>query len=277
VSKFIGAPMGYRKDGSPILQVRGAQDIEGVEAPIRVPNINTPPAPAPEAPKPTSQTFTLDDLNKAREEVRAQEKSKMYGRVETLAEEVKRLSEERDARLAEQTEAQQRATEEARRREEAELSFQDLLAKRDQEFEAKIEAIRQEQAQKEAILEKERQYHELSAYRTQKVAEYADHILPELQSEVSGNSIAEIDASIARLADLSASIMNNVAQSFADQRQAQPGTSPTGRAAIGPLENETGQKQYTPEDIRAMSWDEYQQVRSQLGIGQSGTNRGLFG
>jgi hypothetical protein len=103
-------------------------------------------------------------------------------------------------------------------------------------------------------------------------------ILPELQDEVSGNTKEQIDASIARLAAKSESIIGHVQQSLSIPGTPPPAppqtTSPTGFNSSGPLEGGPAQQTITPQDIAAMTWEEYSEYRKKAGIGQS--NHGMF-
>lgn len=270
MSKFIGPVLGYRKDGRPVYGVRGGStpappETDGAPAPTP----NEPPARRP------SRTFSEEDLESARK----QEKDKLYPRIDALSEQLRVLEEDRAARVAAEEEARATAAEEERKRQEAELSAKELLEQKDKQWTERFEQLQREQAAREALFEKERQFNELMSYRAQAIAANAEMILPELQDEVSGNTKEQIDASIARLAAKSESIIGNVQQSL----NAVPGTpppsaprttSPTGFNSSGPLEDGPSQQTITPQDIAAMTWDEYSEYRKKAGIGQS--NHGMF-
>ena len=109
----------------------------------------------------TMPQFTADDIEKAR----AEERDKLYGRIsrsdqkfKTLEEEVKSLKEINDANLAREREAREAAEAEAKRVLEDEMSARQLIESRDKEWQDKFDLLQRQQAEREAILEKERQY-----------------------------------------------------------------------------------------------------------------------
>ena len=167
----------------------------------------------PEVSEPVTKTFTADDLARARE----QEKAKVYPKMEKMAEELakaKALAEELAAKEAEREAKRQAkaADREAKQKEkeEKELSFKELLSKKEQEFQAQLEAERLEREKAFALLDRERQFQELMAYRAQRIEEERDAIVPQLIDLVNGNSQEEIEQSIATLKDKSAGIMQHV-------------------------------------------------------------------
>lgn len=248
------------------------------------PVFTTPPPAEPEA------RFTAADLEKARRE----EKDKVYGRLDEVAEQNKTLQAQLADLLAESTarkeaeEAARREAEEAAQKAaEAELSARDLIAKREaelaerlsqttNEWEQKFQQIAAEREQERAMAEKEREMATLIAYTQQRVAEEADNIAPQLRDFIGGNTQAEIDASIERVKAKSAEIVGAMQETLQQQRSVQRGVSPTGYAPVGPLEGVGGQRQYSAEDIRGMSIEEYAKFRQQAGIAGSTAPRGLF-
>lgn len=219
--------------------------------------------------------FTADDLAKARE----QEKAKLYPQLEKMKEELaeaKRRAEELAAREAER-DAERQALEAARlaaqkEKEEEELSFKDLLKKKEEEFNAKIEQERLERERTLALLDQERKFQELLQYRAARIEEERDNIVPELIDLISGNSAEEIEQSINTLKTKSASIIESAQQAMSSARAQMAGTRITMPAA-GPLDNDSENKSYTPDGIRDMSMDEYMKHRQRL-LGSSANNRG---
>jgi hypothetical protein len=232
---------------------------------------------APEMSETTMAGFTAEDLAKAR----AQEKAKLYPQMEKMAEELATLKKEREeeaarkqAKLAER-EAQK--AEKAKQKEEQELSFKELLAKKEQEFNSQLENERLERERAIALLDQERKFQDLMAYRSQRLDEERDSIVPQLIDLIGGNTPDEIEQSIATLKDKSAGIMQDVMQTVQASKQQMVGTRITAPAS-GPLDNEMGQQSYTPEGIRGMDMAEYQKQRAKL-LGTAANNRGqgLFG
>jgi hypothetical protein len=275
-------PVGYRKDGRPIFPIAGGDG-------------STPP---PDAPQTTPSTpeprFTEADLARVRQE----EKDKVYGRLdqerqsrEALERQVADLLKSQQDREAAEAAARQQAEEEARRKAEEELSAKDLLAQREQEFnsrladatqtwEQKFQQMQQEREQERALLEKDKELANLQAYTQRRVTEEADNIAPQLLEFVTGNSTAEIDASIERVKAKSNEIALAAAEAIQAQQQTQRrGVSPTGYAPTGPMEIQGGQRQYSAEDIKNMSMQEYAEFRAKAlgGIAQANNQRGLYG
>ena len=143
----------------------------------------------------TMASYSADDLAKARE----QEKAKLYPQMEKMKEELANLKKkaEEEAALRADKEAK-RAAKEAERvakqksQEESELSFKELLAKKEQEFSAQLESERLEREKAFAILDKERQFNELVSYRSTRLNQERDNIVPELIDLISGNTQEEI-------------------------------------------------------------------------------------
>ena len=233
-----------------------------------------------EVSEPTMQSFTAEDLAKAR----AQEKQKLYPQMEKMQEELakaKALAETLSAKEAEREAERiaQKAEQEAKKKqeEEQELSFKELLSKKEQEFNSQLENERLEREKAFALLERERQFQDLMAYRAQRIEDERDTIVPQLIDLVSGNTQDEIEQSIATLKDKSAGIMQDVQQATANAKQQMAGTRITAPAS-GPLDNDSEQKSYTPDSIRDMSLADYAKQRAKL-LGTAASNRGqgLFG
>jgi hypothetical protein len=224
--------------------------------------------------------FSADDISKAR----AQEKAKLYPQVEKLQEELAILKKEREERAAVEAErAARRKEREAQRladqkaQEEEDLSVKALLNKKEQEFQTLLEQERTEREKAFALLEREREFQELNQYRQQRLEAERDSIIPELIDLISGNSKDEIEQSIASLKDRSAKIFDSVAAASQQTRKEMVGTRAT-LPASGPLDNDSEQRPYSPNDISNMSMADYAKNRAKL-LGNNGNNRGqgLFG
>lgn len=226
------------------------------------------------------KSFSEDDLAKAR----AQEKAKVYPQLEKLQQELaeqKKLAAElaakEEAREAERVAKAAERAAKKKQEEESELSFKELLSKKEQEFQAQLEAERLEREKAFALLDRERQFQELMSYRSQRIEEERDTIVPQLIDLVNGNTQEEIEQSIATLKDKSAGIMQDVQQATASAKQQMVGARITAPAS-GPLDNDSEQNSYTPDSIRDMSLADYAKQRAKL-LGSAASNRGqgLFG
>jgi hypothetical protein len=223
--------------------------------------------------------YTAEDLAKARQ----QEKSKVYKTVETLQEKLAVLEKEREEREAK--EAERRAARQAReseaaaekkKQEEAELGFKDLLFKKEQEFNAQLEAERLEREKAFALLQRERDFQELSAYRQQRLEAERANIIPELVDLISGNDKDEIEASIAGLKERSSRIFESVAAASQQTRKEMVGSRIT-MPASGPLDNDSAQANLSPDSISNMSMADYAKNRSKLLGNTNRGGQGLFG
>jgi hypothetical protein len=201
------------------------------------------------------KVFTQEDIEKARE----QEKSKMYKRLETMQETVARLEAE------------------ARQRAESEMSAKELLAQKEQEWQAQLAQVQSQVEAERALRERETQFAQLMEYRQQVVQQYSDRVAPELLDLIEGDTPEEIVASANDMAARTERILAQTAEAMQNQRQQMPTARVTSPVSG---DNPGSNRNYTPEEIRNMSMSDYAKHRkSLLGGGASGgpTNRGLFG
>lgn len=231
---------------------------------------NVDPAPTPSSSN--SRLFTEEEIVAARRE----EKDKLYGKLSKLEEELEAIRKEREdaARIArEAAEAEDRAL---REREEAEMSAKELLAKKEDEFNARLNtaqaeweqkfmALQQESEARQAMLDKERQFQELQSYAARRIQEEQEHLMPELLHLIKGESTEEIDAAISQVMETSSAIMQSV-QAQLQTQQRPRGISATGAIPGGPLDNGTEQQVITQADVKAMSMEQWAQVRGRLGL-----------
>ena len=224
------------------------------------------------------------DVAEAIQKARAQEKAKLYPQMEKLQEELSLLRSKEQEREAKDAERKaQRAQREAeiakqkKQEEEQQLELRDLLSKKEQEWQSQLEQERQEREKAFALLEREREFQELSAFRQARLEQERDAIIPELIDLISGNTKDEIENSIAGLKDRSAKIFENVAAASQQTRKEMVGSRVT-MPSSGPLDNDSAQLSLTPDAIAKMSQAEYAKHRSKL-LGSAGNNRGqgLFG
>lgn len=222
-----------------------------------------------------SVAYSADDLAKARE----QEKAKLYPQMEKMKEELATLKKAREEEAAKEAEREaKRVAKEAekaakaKQKEEEELSVKELLSKKEQEWESRLEAERLERERAFAMLEKEREFQELNNYRQGRLEQERDNIVPELIDLISGNTKDEVEQSISMLKEKSASISSSVQQAMQTAKQQMAGTRITNPAA-GPLDNDSSQQSLTPDSIRDLSMAEYAKQRAKL-LGTAASNRG---
>ena len=237
--------------------------------------------------KTNGKVFSEDDV----ENIRKQEKDKMYKRLEEADTRVKSMEEQMSIisaeREAARKEAEERANKEAeiiRQREIDELSAKELLLKKEDEFNQRINSVEaewqerlnaieaQRQAQ-EALLDKERQMQALIHYRNNRLQAEQEAIIPELIDLVSGNSEEEIEQSIAVLRERSSAIIESIQQATAQQQGRLRG-APVTAPPVGPMETQTEYQQLNADDIRNMSMDQYSKMRDRLLNARS--SRGRF-
>lgn len=227
--------------------------------------------------KTNSKLFSEDEV----ENIRKQEKDKMYKRLEEADTRVKSMEEQMSIisqeREAARQEAEARAAKEAeilRERELQELSAKELLLRKEDEFNQRINSVEQEwqarlseiesqrQAQ-EALLDKERQMQALNHYRESRLQAEQEAIIPELIDLVAGNSEDEIEQSIALLRERSSAIIESIQQAT-QQSQGRLRGAPVTAPPVGPMETQTEYQQLSADDIRNMSMDQYAKMRDRL-------------
>jgi hypothetical protein len=110
------------------------------------------------------------------------------------------------------------------------------------------------------------------------VAQNADQILPELQDMVTGTTKQEIDESVARLVERSASVINNFRQATEGDPRDVQGVRPWA-PAMGPEALLESQRQFSTEEMKNWSMKDYLKYRDQLPTGRAAGaqgDRGLF-
>ena len=250
---------------SPVVEDAAAQEAFASE----LPSSNTTKAVADNFSE-VQKGYTEEDLKRVRE----QEKSKLYPQIDSLKEELNVLKKEREERIAAAEAAKAEAEAEAKRKAEAEMDTRSLLEQKEKEWEKKLEAERLERERAFLLLERERQYAELTGYRTRRLEEERENIIPELVDLISGNTPDEIEQSIASLRDRSSKILESAQQAIQVNRREMTGTKPT----LPPtMENNSDQQQFTAEQLAAMSVTEYAKVRNKLLPGATKVDRGIFG
>ena len=217
--------------------------------------------------------YTDEDLARAR----AQEKDKLYPQIENLKEKLSQIEKEREERVAQEEAARKAAEEQARQKAEAEMDVRSLLDQKEQEWRSQLEAEKAERERAFALLNMEREYQDLQAYRTERIESERDSIIPELLDLVSGNNREEIENSIAGLKERSSRIIDSAQQAMQNARRDMTGSRVTAPSA-GPLDTNSDNQQFSAEQIAGMSYNEYVKHRSKLlGQATASRNRGLFG
>ena len=248
-----------------------------------------PPIPSPAAFQHGAtgeQMFTAAQLEAARK----QEKDKLYAQIQALQEQQKTandtlaaIQKAKDDEVAAAQAAAAEKAEEQRKKAEAEMSAKALLeqklAETTQTWEQKFQQMEQERAQEKALLEKERAYQGLIEYRNQAIAGAGDAIAPQFHDFIQGETQEQIDAGIARAKAATESLTAQFQEVQKQQLAQMRGVSTAGYAPVGPMENNPGNQQLSPDDINNMSMAEFAKLRQQTGIGraESRSNRGLFG
>ncbi len=230
-----------------------------------------------EVPKTTGKYFTEDEVHK----IRQQEKDKMYSRLEESQNRIKAMEDQLSMITREREEAIKQAEERARaeadlikQRELEELSAKELLTRKEDEFNSRINQVEREWSEKfqvmeqerqaqAALLEKERALQALETYRQRRIVEEQESIIPELLDLVNGNSEDDIENSIAVLRARSSAIIESIQQASQSQMPRLKG-APVTAPPTGPLENNQEYQTMTAEDIRNMPMDQYAKMRERL-------------
>lgn len=216
--------------------------------------------------------LTVEDIERARE----QEKAKLYPQLERMKDEIAQLRRAAEEREAEEARAREAMEAEAKRRAEEEMDVRELLKSKESEWSEQLQREREERERAIALLEQERQFQELQAYRAQRIEAERESIIPELVDLIDGGSPEEIEDSIKSLKERSARILDSASQALSSARRDMVGTRATAPAA-GPLDTNS-ERQFSPDDIKNMSLSEYQKYRTRLlGDTAGGRGRGLFG
>jgi ElaB/YqjD/DUF883 family membrane-anchored ribosome-binding protein len=221
----------------------------------------------------TDKAYSETDLQRVRE----QEKSKLYPQIDSLKEELNVLKKEREERLAEAATRAAEADAEAKKKVEAEMDVRQLLEAKELEWAQKLEVERGERERAFTLLERERQYAELTEYRTRRLEDERDNIMPELVDLISGSTPDEIEQSITGLRERSSRILESAQSAMQNARKEMTGSRVTAPPS-GPMDTNMEQNSFTAEQIAAMSVTEYAKYRGKL-LGKSASDRGkgIFG
>jgi hypothetical protein len=237
-------------------------NVSGVDAPtVTTTDINK------------SKFYTDEDLAK----VRSQEKDKLYPQIESLKEELNSLRKEKEEEASRRNAEAQAEAERAKAEALSELDSKSYADARLSELQEQLERERQERERAFALLEREKTYADLQAYRQQVIEQERDNIIPQLVDFIQGNTREELAESVERLKERSASILESAQSAMQNARKEMKGTSISAPPA-GPLETNSEQRSLTPQEIAAMSMNDYAKYRDRLmSDAARGKSRGLFG
>lgn len=215
-------------------------------------------------PQPGVRYFTEQEVGAIREE----EKTKLYGRLTSVEEELAQAKADREAREAALAQ-QQAEVEEARRlAEESQMDVRQVLERRDQEWNQRFKQQEDERERDRLIFAQERRYQEVEAYRRDRLAQESEWIFPELRDLVSGADEAEIDQAIEQMKARTGGILQQVAAAQQQLPQQRPqtlrGVAPTGAPPQGPMEHQTSVQNVSLEDLQKMDPRTFAQYRDQL-------------
>jgi hypothetical protein len=217
--------------------------------------------------------YTEDDLAK----VRSQEKEKLYPQIESLKEELNSIRKEKEEEAARKEAEAQALAEKAKQEALSELDAKSYADARLSELQEQLERERQERERALALLEREKTFADLQAYRQQVLEQERDNIIPELVDLIAGNTREEIQASVEGLKERSARILESAQSAMQTARKEMTGTRATLPPA-GPLETNSEQRQLTAEEIQSLSMNDYAKYRERLlSPSARGKSRGLFG
>jgi hypothetical protein len=227
------------------------------------------------------RTFTEEEV----ERIREQEKSKLYGRLNSFEQQLASIQAEREAAAQQAATLAQEAAEAQRLREEAEMDAKQLVQRTREEFETRLAEVQQEAEQTRLILEMERKFAALNAYANKRIGEEMEQqtIMPELLDLIAGDTEEQIEESIAFAKAKTAAIVASVQATLQQNPQqtapllAGPRGTNITAPPVGPMETQTAQQTFSVEDLRNMSMDEYSKNRHRLLSPQAQRGQGLFG
>jgi hypothetical protein len=228
---------------------------------VEVPPAQSPPRQQRSGGEPP-QVFGPEDIERIRQEERARF-GPLSAQVDELNAEISKYRQADEERAKAEEKVRKDAERAAKKKEEEEMELRDLISRKDQEWEEKLAAERAEREKALAVLEQERRHAALQGYLAQRMLEEGDRIVPQLRNLVAGNSEAEIDAKIQELVGISESILGDTTQFLQQQNAARPMVGVTS-PPIGPSDMTASTRVLTPDDIKALSAEEYAANRDDL-------------
>ena len=205
------------------------------------PETVTPPA----TPAPGDATFTKADVDAAIEKGRKEAHDRLYGQLDSekaaakaAQEELAVLKKADEARQADDKRRSDEAAAAIKAGREGDMDAKALLAERTREWEtqrasdkaevdARLAQLQREGAEKDLLLQHERDVSELRDYIRARVDAEGDAIMPDLADFIGGDTKEAVEVSIANVKARSASILEGVRSVQTAQRAATPGASVT--------------------------------------------------
>jgi hypothetical protein len=251
-----------------------AFEAEAGQAPVvNVSGVDASAVTTTETARGNQKFYTDDDLAK----VRSQEKEKLYPQIESLKEELLSIKKEKEEEAALRAAEAEASAAKIREEALAELDSKSYADARLSELQEQLERERVERERAFALLEREKTYADLQAYRQQILDQERDSIIPELVDLIQGNTREEVQASVENLKDRSARILESAQSAMQNARKEMKGTSIT-TPPNGPLETNSEQRNFTPQEIAEMPMNEYSKYRSRLLSSRAqGKTQGLLG
>lgn len=221
----------------------------------------------------TGKFYTQEEVDRIRET----EKSKLYNRIEEMKSSLDSLTSKEREREEELRKRDEELAQAAKEKLEKETDLRDLLLQKEREMQARIDELAAQAEASKTLLAREQEYSRIESYRAQAMAAEQNNIAPQLIDLISGNTIEEIDASIASLRARTEAIFNDMQQAQAQVRRDMPGVRVTA-PGTGPLDTQTADQTFTAEQIAAMSMADYVKHRNKLlGGASSARSKGMFG
>lgn len=223
------------------------------------------PTPAPAAPPPgyISEAQLNDILGKVRKE----EHDKLYPQIEEQRQQLAELTSEREGRIEAERLATEQAEEAERQRQQSELTIAERLQQVDHQWNQRFEALEQQRQLEAAIRDKDMQLLQVAEYRTRRLSEEAENIMPEFLDFVRGNNADEIERSIDLVKAKTAEVVNNVQQQYGLRAPQQQQRVPIIPVSGMPSSDGLGEPQrvaITPDQIRELTIEEYVANRDAL-------------
>lgn len=208
------------------------------------------------------QTFSAEDVERIRQEERNRYGT-LSSQMDELQQEIAHYRQADDERTKSEQKAQRDAEKAEKKKAEEEMELRALIDKKDQEWEAKLAEERQNRENALALLDQERRHASLQSYLAQRMMEIGEQIVPQLRGLVGGNTPEEVDAKIAELIEISGSILGDTQQYIAQQNSQRPTVGVTA-PPLGPSDMTPATRTLTPDDLKALTPEEYADQRESL-------------
>lgn len=304
-------PLGYRRSGAPIFPIAGGSGVGPAPAdPAFVTDV--PPQQPPAVPQPPVGWLSPDEVNARIEKARQEEKDKLYGRLDALGTQVTGLTEQANEAKRLREEAEAAEADRVRREQEAEMTALDLVARTRTEFAESLQRVEADWSSKlseehaarertDALLQREREFNALEAYKNEQILAHQEEISPEMIADgwITGDSKEQIDSAIQRAITTTQRILDGIPAP--QQAQQIPGEYMVPQQVVGdpsqqqiPAAPNYGARPFAPgtqvdpyavgqplsaQQIKDMSLTEYAKNRNVL-LGRaasSPSDRGLLG